>query len=123
MTRFLMYKIAIRCGEVELAAESLALISAASSIDLTLLHACVLDAQQVGCKVQTLAALQLVVEKTGYGAASSVHLPSLLRLTIGLTLTALEEIKEERELELSKEKLCKLFEGGMTSNPSMIDVV
>ena len=115
MTRFLMYKIAIRCGEVELAAECLQLISSSSEKDLTLLYACVLDAQQAGDKTQTLAALQLVLEKYGYGAHSSVHLPSLLRLTINLTITALEEAKEGQDLESNIEKICKLFEGGKTN--------
>ena len=114
MTRFLMYKVAIRCEETELAADCLQTISS-SSKDLTLLYACVLDAQQIGDKLQTLAALQLVLEKFGYGAPSSIHFPSLLRLTIGLTASLIDKSRDidgSPEADETVEKLCKLFEGG-----------
>ena len=110
-----MYKIAIRCDEVQFASECLQIISAASPKDPTLLYACVLDAQQVGDKSQTLIALQLVLEKFGYGAPSTIHLPSLLRLTIGLTVTMIDESKVTEgsiEADESVEKLCRIFEGG-----------
>jgi hypothetical protein len=115
LTRFLMYKIAVRCEEVEFASECLLIISSASQKDPTLLYACVLDAQQVGDKPQTLAALQLVLEKFGYGAPSSIHLPSLLRLTIGLTVAMIDKSKVTEgssEADETVEKLCRLFEGG-----------
>lgn len=115
LTRFLMYKIAIRCDEVEFASECLQMISSFSPKDPTLLYACVLDAQQVGNKPQTLASLQLVLEKFAYGAPSSIHLPSLLRLTIGLTVTMIDRSKVTEGSSEADEmvgKLCKLFEGG-----------
>lgn len=114
LTNFLMYKVAIRCEETKLAAECLQSISS-SSMDPTLLYACVLDAQQMGDKAQTLAALQLVLQKFGYGAPSSIHLPSLLRLTIGLTAGLIDKSKNiqgSSEADETVEKLCKLFEGG-----------
>lgn len=110
-----MYKIAIRCEEPDFAAECLQIISSSSSKDPTLLHACVLDAQQIGDKPQTLAALQLVLEKFGYGAPSNIHLPSLLRLTIMLTVTSIDNSKAvegSTEADETIEKLCRLFEGG-----------
>ena len=66
MTRFLMYKISIRGGDAELAAECLQAICSAtkSTQDLTLLYACVLDAQRVGNKAETLAGRQAVVENS-----------------------------------------------------------
>jgi hypothetical protein len=115
LTRFLMYKIAIRCDEVEFASECLQIINSASPKDPTLLYACVLDAQQVGDKSQTLIALQLVLEKFGYGAPSTIHLPSLLRLTIGLTVTMIDKSKVTEgsiEADEAVEKLCRIFEGG-----------
>jgi hypothetical protein len=117
LTRFLMYKIAIRCGEPEFAAECLQIISSSSSKDPTLLYSCVLDAQQIGDKPQTLSALQLVLEKFGHGAPSNIHLPSLLRLTIGLTMTPIDNskvVEGSPEVDEMVEKLCKLFEGGKT---------
>lgn len=120
MTRFLMYKVAIRSEDADLAADCLRIISS-SSKDPTLLYACVLDAQQVGNRQLALAALQLVLEKhnslDGRGTGSStVHLPSLLRSTISLTSAALDGSKNPQgspEAEASVDKLCKFFEGGM----------
>jgi hypothetical protein len=114
MTRFLMYKIAIRSDETEFAAECLQVISSSSLKDPTLIYGCVLDAQQIGDKSQTLAALQLVLEKFGYGAPSNIHLPSLLRLTIGLTVSLVDSKSVEASFDVDEtvEKLCRLFEGG-----------
>jgi hypothetical protein len=115
LTRFLMFKIAIRCDEVEFASECLHVINSASTKDPTLLYACVLDCQQINNKHQALAALELVLQKLGYGASYGIHLPSLLRLTIGLTLTAIDKSKVmegSAEADATVEKLCKLFEGG-----------
>ena len=115
LTRFLMYKIAIRCNEVEFASECLHIISSASLKDPTLLYACVLDAQQVGDKSQTLLALQLVLDKFGYGAPSTIHLPSLLRLTIGLNVAMMDKSKaaeSSTDGDETVEKLCRMFEGG-----------
>lgn len=115
LSRFLMYKIAVRCNEQDLAAECLQMISSASPDDPKLLYACVLDAQQVGDKRQTLAALQLVLEKTAYGA-TSVNVASLLRLTISLTVKSLEEIaqnpEDSVEFDVTLGKLCVMYEKG-----------
>jgi len=115
MSQFLMYKIAVRCGESELAAESLHTISSATTKDPTLLYACCLDAQQSGNKLQTIAALQLVLEKYGYTAPSAIHLPSLLRTTIQLMVSLAKEPHDPSNLgdmDVTVEKLCKAFEGG-----------
>lgn len=116
MSRFLMYKIAIRCSDTRLAAECLQAISSASkkSQDLTLLYGCILDAQQVGDKLQTLAGLQLVLEKLNYGSQTEVHLPSLLRLTIGIMVAVLQETPKHGSAEAlyTIDKLCTAFEKG-----------
>ncbi|RDL39259.1 uncharacterized protein BP5553_03599 [Venustampulla echinocandica] len=118
MTRFLMYKIAIRSKEFELAAECLQIISTSSNSDPTLLYACCLDSLQVNNKSQTLTALQLVLEKSNYAPLSPVHLPSLLRVTIGITSSLLEESQNaggEGDYEVLVDKLCKMFEGAVSS--------
>jgi len=124
MTRFLMYKVAIRCGDVDLAADCLRIISSSSSKDPTLLYACVLDAQQVGNRLLALMALQLVLEEQfvlknhSSAASSTVHLPSLLRSTISLTSAVLDGSKDTEgspEAEANVGKLCKFFEGGKHS--------
>ncbi|CZS99376.1 related to SPO22 Protein involved in completion of nuclear divisions during meiosis [Rhynchosporium agropyri] len=115
MSRFLMYKIAIRCDEEELAAECLQIINAASPNDPKLLYACVLEAQQAGNKRQTLAALQLVLDKSTYETAA-VNLASLLRLTITLTVQTLDDAAKNRsdptEFDNTLEKLCAMYETG-----------
>jgi hypothetical protein len=113
MTRFLMYKIAIRCNEPEFAAECLHIVSS-SLQDSTLLYACVLDAQQVGNKAQVVDALQLLLEKYG-DKSSMINLPSLLRITIRLTLGLLEDSKviiSSDEGNSKVDRLCRLFEAG-----------
>jgi hypothetical protein len=125
MTRFLMYKIAIRCGENELAAECLQVISSGTMRDSTLLYACCLDAQQTGNKHQTIAALQLVLEKYGYSAPSAIHLPSLLRTTIQLIVSLQNDSQSSTtsdELGVSVEKLCKAFEGGNNPEASLLKI-
>lgn len=122
LTRFLMYKIAIRCGENELAAENLEIINSSTTKDPTLLYACCLDAQQSGNKLQTIATLQLVLEKYGYSAPSAIHLPSLIRTTIQLMVSLLSDAQNpvsSDEKELIVEKLCKALEGGKSPGASL----
>ncbi|KAL5321709.1 hypothetical protein ACEPPN_009669 [Leptodophora sp. 'Broadleaf-Isolate-01'] len=115
MSRFLMYKIAVRCEDQDLAAECLQVISSTSTNDPKYLYACVLDAQQAGNKRQTLAALQLVLDKSSF-ETSSVNLASLLRLTTTLTIQALNEAAKSKddctESDDMSEKLCAMYEKG-----------
>ncbi|CAG8979159.1 hypothetical protein HYALB_00000293 [Hymenoscyphus albidus] len=119
MTRFLMYKVAIQSNLSKVAAESLQVIYSASSTDPTLLYACCLYSMQGNNKVQTLAALQLVLEKHDYDLPTAVHLPSLIRVTIGITSklleTSLQNGSNNAEVEELINKLCKLFEGAVTA--------
>jgi hypothetical protein len=115
LTRFLMYKIAIRGQEVELARECLDLIYQSSSTDPSLLYACILDAQQVGNAELALASLLLVLRKHEYNAPPTVNMPALLRATIRLTTTRLEVAGNSEDSSGEKkliEQLCMLFEGG-----------
>lgn len=114
MTRFLMYKISIRGGDTESAAECLQAICSASrsSQDSTLLYACVLDAQDVGSKTETLRALQAVLENSEVSTQIAVHLPSLLRLTIGLMVAILDEDPVSQSAISTIERICFSFEKG-----------
>jgi hypothetical protein len=120
MTRFLMYKISIRGGDTELAAECLqAICSAATSTqDLTLLYACILDAQQLGNKTETLAGLQFVLENSQYSSQTAVHLPSLLRLTISLMVALLDENSGHGDQSAMPtiDRLCAAFEKGKSTS-------
>ncbi|CAL3972847.1 unnamed protein product [Diplocarpon coronariae] len=115
MSRFLMYKIAVRCRETELAAECLQLIGSASTKDPKILYACVLEAQQAGDRVQTLAALQLVLERCGY-ESPSINLPSLLRLTMTLMVQQIDEFSKNSDdvnADALVERLCTVYERGV----------
>jgi hypothetical protein len=116
-TQFLIYKIAIRAGETELASECLDAVHRASSVDPNMLYACVLDAQQVGDKDMAIAALQLVLDKYQYNAPSAVHLPALLRCTIRLLASQLE-LKSTTRADFDDnqivDQLCRLLEAGET---------
>ncbi|RDW82233.1 hypothetical protein BP6252_03345 [Coleophoma cylindrospora] len=117
LTRFLVFKLALQCDELDLAVECLEMISKNSQKDSTILMACVLNSQQVKNNVFALAALRTLLERHDYGAPDGVHLPTLLRITISLTVNMSDTIPvtDEERLEDISEKLCKLFEGGMAS--------
>ncbi|KAA6414480.1 MAG: hypothetical protein FRX48_01229 [Lasallia pustulata] len=109
LTQYLLYKVALRCGDTELAEECLTAVSNASSKDATLLYACVLEAQTSGNKVQATAAMQAVLEKYQYGAPSGVYLPALLRCTIRLLIHEMEG--NEAQSTENIVAICKVFEG------------
>lgn len=114
-TQFLMYKIAIRGGEVELASECLEAVHQASSKDPSLLYACVLDAQHVGDRGLALAALQLVLEKYQFNPPSTLYLPALLRCAIRLMKAQLDAetiYQAGSDADRTVDQLCRLFEGG-----------
>lgn len=115
LSRFLMYKIAVRSGDDDMAVECLHKISSATVNDPSLLYACCLDSQQIGNKPQLLVTLQLVLDKFRYETPPGTHLPSLLRLTIGLMIGMYDEtIKPGVKHELNiVEKLCATFESGL----------
>jgi tetratricopeptide (TPR) repeat protein len=114
MTRFLMFKIAIRSRETELASECLERLSISSEKDAKLLYACVMDAQEVGDKAMAVEALELVLERCEHTILSEIHLPALLRVTIRLVKSQLE-VKEAGSNVVEDHgvlSLCKLFEAG-----------
>ncbi|KAF4535794.1 Tetratricopeptide-like helical protein [Lasiodiplodia theobromae] len=92
MTRFLMYKSAIRDQQPEFAAECLDTIKAQGLRD----------------QKSAIAALQKALEKYDYGAPVAIHLPALLRSTIRLLvnqLSASSDINEEAMKELLRYEL------------------
>ncbi|KAF4637760.1 hypothetical protein G7Y89_g330 [Cudoniella acicularis] len=118
ITQFLMFKTAIRFGESETATECLKIISRSTTSDPTYLYGCCLDALEADNKRLILTCLQLVLEKYNYKPPHPVHLPSLLRITIGLTAAFLEEsqkAKSHDEVDSLVDKLCKVFEGAVAS--------
>lgn len=115
LTQFLMFKIALRTEEPELGVTCLEKVYKSTSKDATILYACVLDAQQGGQKMITIAALQMVLQKYEYNAPVGIHMAALLRCTIRLILSEVGTDKPRDILERSSmiDQLCNLFEGGM----------
>ncbi|TGO66305.1 hypothetical protein BOTNAR_0064g00120 [Botryotinia narcissicola] len=121
LTRFLMYKIAIRSEEVEMAAECLEKVASCSE-DSSLLFACVLDAQQVGNKKHVLDALWLVLDKCGYGAQENVRLPSIIRMIIVLLIGMIDAKNTPSSYARENiEKLCKMFEKALNAIQKSLD--
>lgn len=89
LTRYLVYKIALRDQDQELAADCFEKIAKNSSQDPKLLYGCVLEAQQSGNRPEAIRALQAVLAKCSTGGLSDVHLPSLLRCTLRLQISEL----------------------------------
>ncbi|KAK3064561.1 hypothetical protein LTS18_006048 [Coniosporium uncinatum] len=118
ITRYLMYKVALRSTDVELAADCLEGICKQSSKDATLLYACALEAQQVGDRAQAVAALQKVLEKYDYGAPQGVHLPALLRCTARLLISELTPARGADEAVTGE--ICRLFEGALAQAKKMV---
>lgn len=90
-----MYKVSLKSGHQEFgkeivklksscvltiaAAECLDIVCRTSAKDATLLYACVMEAQRIGDKRQTIHALEQVLNKYDYTAPTGIHLPALLR--------------------------------------------
>jgi hypothetical protein len=113
MTMYLAYKLALRSGDRDLASRCIEGIGAASSKDPQFLYACCLDAQESGNKLCALEALKQLAERHEFGKPGPVHFPALLRVTIRLQLTILNDGSlREGEQGLAVDDLCETFEGG-----------
>ncbi|KAI4158144.1 MAG: hypothetical protein L6R39_000529 [Caloplaca ligustica] len=108
-TQYLLYKVALRCHNVDLATESLDGISRVSENDPTLLYACVLEAQRNGNRLHVIRALSRVYNGSNHTAIAGLHLPTLLRLIARLLIEELES-QQTQDQECIHE-LCKVFEG------------
>ncbi|MCJ1432892.1 hypothetical protein MMC27_002250 [Xylographa pallens] len=111
-TRYLMYKVALRSGDTELAVECLEAISSGSTRDGTLLYACVLEAQQTGQREQAISAMLRVLDKYNYGSPPGVNLAALLRCTARLLMQEIESSLEGESPNI--DAICSLFDGAAT---------
>lgn len=114
ITRYLMYKVALRSGDDQLAADSLEAVCRNAGQDSTYLYACVLEAQQHGNRQQAVMALLKIVESCIKGSATGVYLPAVLRCTIRLIMTETKEqtITPNRAIP----EICKVFEAAAVQN-------
>ncbi|KDN71034.1 hypothetical protein CSUB01_09154 [Colletotrichum sublineola] len=117
MTRYLMYKVALRSADRELAAECLEPIGAAAEKEPDFLYACVLEAQQAGDRVCAMQAMKQLADKVEFSEASPVHLPALLRCNIRLAVSIMEGEKDRGRQKAAMEEVVTLFEGGEWAPP------
>ncbi|TLS23621.1 uncharacterized protein PpBr36_06398 [Pyricularia pennisetigena] len=80
-TSYVMFKVAIRNSDLELAVQCLETMSSASDSE-DLIYACVLDAQKSGDKAYVVEALRKLVQVRKIRPNGPVHLPALLRCSI-----------------------------------------
>ncbi|EXF81759.1 hypothetical protein CFIO01_04807 [Colletotrichum fioriniae PJ7] len=110
MTRYLMYKAALRSSDQELATQCLERVALSAPGDPNFLYACVLEAQQAGDKVCAMQAMKQLVEKCEFSETSPIHLPALLRCNIRLAVSVVESEKGARERQSAVEEVLVLFE-------------
>lgn len=119
-----MFKASLTGWDHELGCQSIEHLSRSSDKEKSqdILYACVREAQQVGDRLCTLAALKAVVDKCDSGESSRSHFPSILRCTIRL-IHLIESQEGEvlnQDLELA-EDTCKIFEKGLLFLLSVLD--
>ncbi|KAL6864455.1 meiosis protein SPO22/ZIP4 like domain-containing protein [Trichoderma novae-zelandiae] len=115
LTRYLTFKVSLVDWDHDLGCESIRHLSklSDSSQGRDVLYACIREAQQVGDKLCTLAALQAIIESWKADQAAPSNLTSILRCSIRL----IHKIEEESSSAAAgsqgvayADDLCQLFE-------------
>ncbi|KAJ6439499.1 TPR-like protein [Purpureocillium lavendulum] len=115
LTSYLMFKVALLSWDHELGCQCVERLSRGSDAERTrdILYACVREAQQVGDKICTLAALKSVAHSWTRGKSLSSNYPAVLRCTIRLIRMVEEETDagncQGHKAEFA-EDLCGIFE-------------
>lgn len=121
MTKYLMFKVAIRSDDAALAVECLGSLSRPALAGLDFLYAAILDAQNIGSKTYAMEAMKTLVERYEFGNPAPVHLPALIRCTIRLRWM---DLKADKDIEGTCDDaviddICRMFEiGTQRSEPS-----
>ncbi|PTB63793.1 SPO22-domain-containing protein [Trichoderma citrinoviride] len=114
LTRYLTFKVSLVDWDHDLGCESIKHLSklSDSSQGRDVLYACIREAQQVGDKLCTLAALQAIIDSWKSEQVSPSNLTSILRCSIRL----IHKIEEEGSADAGSQSItyaddiCKLFE-------------
>lgn len=114
MTKYLVFKVATRCGDENLAAECLKSLGSPSLGGHEFLYACILDAQGHGSKCFAVKAMKTLVENYDLEDSAAVHLPALIRCTIRLRVMELDNESDEETPDQSPviDDVCRMFEKG-----------
>jgi hypothetical protein len=118
-TQYLMYKLALRSRDNELAASSLEAVCKSADKDGTLLYASVIQAMQTGEKQQAVVALSKVLEKCTKSTLKGVHQPTLLRCMIRLLKGELDEAEAQEDTSRHRlliVELRKVFQEGKSTH-------
>lgn len=110
MTQYLMYRVTIRSGDLELASECLDSIAAASGTSMELLYACAADSQRVGNKLSVVETIKKLAEFYDHERPGQLHLPALFRCNIMLLNGFLTDNKVDQVSIIAD--LCKTFDSG-----------
>ncbi|PNY23779.1 Uncharacterized protein TCAP_06278 [Tolypocladium capitatum] len=114
LTRYLMFKVSLLCWDHELGSKCIKHLSGSTDNirRRDILYACVREAQQVGDKLCTLAALKAVAGSWTAGKTSPSNVPSILRCTIRLIhMVEEDEGAAEHHVQRSDfaEDICEIF--------------
>lgn len=115
-TKYIMYKVALRMNDAELASESLEGVLKTASKDSSYLYACALEAQSSGNRRQVIAVLQQIADHCKHDSPNMAHLPTLLRSTAKLIMVEMENGNAPKDEALPE--LCKIFEAALTQAKS-----
>lgn len=113
LTRYLMFKVSLISWDHDLGCQSIQHLTKSADRTKTqdILYACIREAQHVGDRLCTLAALKAMIDNFS-SASSTTHLPSILRCTIRLVHT----IESQQENSVREDQLvgdvCHAFEKG-----------
>ena len=115
LTQYLVFKLALRCNDYDLASQSLESIIKHTRDDGKYLYACVLDAQESNMRHIAVAAFQALLNKQPPG----IHLPTLLRCTARLLATELEpplpEASSPEQVDDVASEIVQVFEKAATN--------
>jgi len=118
LTMYLVYKIATRSGDFELASDCLSRVSSAGDSQ-KYLYACVIDAYKSENKLCAVEAMKKLIDSYGHHTPKQAHIPALFRCTIRLLHRLLDEGAGQESENLVQwqivEDLCKIFDTGESS--------
>lgn len=105
LTLYLGFKLALRHGSHELAAQCLEGLNEQSPNDPQYIYACCVDARSAGDKKYAAKSLEYLAAKPEFGQSSPLHFPAVLRSLIRLHMQTLSD--NERA-----DSICCDFENG-----------
>ncbi len=120
-TAYLVFKLALRSSDRELASQCLESLSTSQDHN-EYLSACIAESQHTGDVISAIDGLKRLVSKYEYQAPNPVNLPALLRSVIRLLYSILDKpVDNDGQKTVVIQDLCNMFETGTTptSRPTL----